>query len=112
MKILKEEPLRNQRQFKHDFVQGRDGKFYKILTFQLYDAAPPPEFQNFEVNIQEVSAGGTFKELIVPHMKRFFTKQEALTHHEMLLVKMDDVLELVEVKEHKKEDAKAEENAH
>ena len=107
MKVIKELETKNSRQLRHHFVQGRDSRFYKVLTFQLYDRQPPREFPNFEVNIQKVFENGSFKELVVPYLKRFFKKEEALIHHDSLLEKMDELLNLEEPKTHKKEEKAA-----
>lgn len=75
-------------------VRGRDGKCYKILTYRLYDRPPPPEFQNFELNVQLVQEDGGFQELFVPYFRRFFDQAKALEAHERLLAHFDDTLEL------------------
>ena len=59
MKILQELPLvQRARQLRHTFVQGRDEKYYKILTFKLYDFKPSPEFATHETNVEEVNERG------------------------------------------------------
>jgi hypothetical protein len=87
-------PRVGTRQLRHTMVKGIDTKHYKILTLQLYPSEPPPEFHNFEVNVQRVDEDGTYKELIVPYFRRFYKKDEALEHHEKLLTKLDETLEL------------------
>lgn len=111
MKILEELDLKT-RQLRHTLVQGRNGKFFKVLTYQLYDATPPPEFHNFEVNVMECDARGRFRELNVPYYARFFSKEEALKHHEEVLANFDTLLQLEEAAGHKAEGAEKEEAKH
>lgn len=96
MKVIEELALKHGRQLRHTMVQGRDEKYYKVYTFQLYENAPPAEFANFEVNVQEVEADGTFKILFQPLLKRFFVKAAALEEHQKLLDGFDDALKLEE----------------
>lgn len=96
MKVIEELALKHGRQLRHTMVQGRDEKYYKVYTFQLYDTAPPAEFANFEVNVQEVEADGTYKVLFQPLLKRFFAKSAALAEHQKLLDGFDDALKIEE----------------
>lgn len=113
MKVVREIPSKYTRQLKHTLVQARNGKHYQILTHQLYDRTPPPEFHNFEVNVQEVNDQGKFRELIVPYYRRYYSKDEALAHHQFLLETFDETLAIEEAKvEHKKEEKKEEEAHH
>jgi hypothetical protein len=103
MEVIKELEPSHARQLRHTFVQGRDGNYYKILTFQLYEMAPPPEFANYEVNVQKVDKQGRFNELVVPFLKRFKVKEDALRLHDELLKEFDNILKLEELKEEKHE---------
>lgn len=94
MKKIKDCPPAYARQLRHTQVQGRDDKFYKILTQQLYDRQPPPEFANFETVVNEVDEQGRYFVLVMPHLKRFMTREEALKHHEDLLDNFDERLQL------------------
>ncbi len=107
MKAIKELELKHTRQLRHTFVQGRDGNYYKILTFQLYDMPPPSEFANYEVNVQLVDENGRFKELVVPYLKRFKIKDDALKLHDVLLKDFDNILKLEAPKEEKHEEKEA-----
>lgn len=107
MKIINEIPPRHTRHLKHTFIQGRDGNYYKVLAFQLYDTTPLAEFANFEVNVQKVNSDGKFKELIVPYLKRFKKKDEALKHYEELINDFDSFLKLPEVANEKHEEKEA-----
>jgi hypothetical protein len=104
MKILEELAPEFDRQLKHTWVQGRDEKGYKVLTLQLYDKQPPPEFANWEVSVVEVDDRGKIRTLVQPVLKRFFDKKVALDYHQRLLESFDDTLKLAEAKkeEHKK----------
>jgi len=94
MEVLRELDPRPPRQLRHTMVRGRDGRCYKVLTHQLYDRTPPPEFHNFEVNVQQVQENGGFKELNVPFYQRFYDKAKAMQAHDRLLEKFDDTLAL------------------
>jgi hypothetical protein len=104
VKILSELPLvQRARQLRHTFVQGADEKFYKVLTFRLYDFKAPPEFATHETNVEEVNERGGRTVLVQPLIKRFFNEAEATAFHQDLLEKFDEVLRLQppEKKEHK-----------
>jgi len=103
VKILEELKPEWERVLRHTYVQGRDGKHYKVLTVQLYDKQPPPEFPNWEVNVEETDDRGKRRVLVQPVLKRFFDKKLALDFHGKLLETFDDFLHLVEPKkeEHK-----------
>jgi hypothetical protein len=95
MKILRElEPVARARQLRHTFVEGIDGKHYKILTFRLYDFAVSPEFSTHEVNVEETLENGGRKVLVQPLIKRFFKEAEALAFHQELLESFDQALRL------------------
>lgn len=98
MKVIEELALRHGRQLRHTMVLARDEKHYKIYTFQLYDTEPPSEFPNFEVNVQECEADGTFRVLVQPFLKRFFRKGLALDMHQKLLDDFDEMLQIPEPK--------------
>ncbi|MBI4564648.1 MAG: hypothetical protein HY716_08170 [Planctomycetes bacterium] len=104
MKVIEELKPAFDRQLRHTWVQGRDGKSYKILTLQLYDTPPPLEFPNWEVSVVEVNEHGAFRTLVQPLLKRFFEKNRALDFHDRLLDTFDEFLKLPEAKkeEHKK----------
>lgn len=102
MKVIEELALKHDRQLRHTLVEGRDGKFYKIYTFQLYDTAPPAEFPNFEINVQEVQEDGAFDVLVQPFLKRFFKKELAVDMHQQLLDDFDEMLKLDQPKAQKK----------
>jgi hypothetical protein len=102
MKVIEELPLKHKRQLRHTLVQGRDEKHYKIFTFQLYDTAPPAEFPNYEVNVQECEADGSYKVLVQPYLKRFFARGLALDAHQKLLDEFDEALKLEEPAKHAK----------
>ncbi|HZN62334.1 MAG TPA: hypothetical protein VFC90_08005 [Planctomycetota bacterium] len=104
MKILEELAPEFDRQLKHTWVKGRDEKGYKILTLQLYDKQPPPEFPNWEVSVVEVDERGKIRTLVQPLLKRYFDKQVALDFHQTLLETFDEFLKIPEPKkeEHKK----------
>jgi hypothetical protein len=105
MKILQELPLvERARQLRHTFVQGLDGKHYKILTFKLYDFTSPPEFSTHETNVEEVNDHGGRTVLVQPLIKRFFREEEAVAFHQELLEKFDETLRL---KAPEKKEAKA-----
>lgn len=90
--IKPEHPL----QLRHTWVTGRDTKHYKVITVQLYETQPPPEFPNWEVNVQEVDERGKWRVLIQPVLKRFFDRRQALMFHQELLEKFDEALKLQE----------------
>ena len=104
MKVLEDLAPEFDRQLKHTWVQGRDEKGYKVLTLQLYDKQPPPEFANWEVSVVEVDERGKIRTLVQPILKRFFDRKVALDYHQSLLETFDDTLKLAEAKkeEHKK----------
>lgn len=106
MKLLQELPLvPRARQMRHTFVQGRDNNYYKILTFRLYDKTPPPEFPNWETNVEQVDERGARRVLVQPLMRRFFNKDEAVAFHQRLFDHFDEMMHLPEPeppKEHKK----------
>jgi hypothetical protein len=104
MKLLEELAPEFDRQLKHTWVTGRDEKGYKVLTLQLYDRQPPPEFPNWEVSVVEVDERGKIRTLVQPLLKRFFDRKVALDFHQTLLETFDDFLKLPEPKkeEHKK----------
>jgi len=105
MKILQELPLvERARQLRHTFVEGLDGKHYKILTFALYDFKPPPEFATHETNVEETKENGGRQVLVQPLIKRFFREDEAMAFHQELLEKFDETLRL---KAPEKKEAKA-----
>lgn len=105
MKSLKELPLVAQaRQLRHTFVQGADEKYYKVLTFKLYDFTPPPEFATHETNVEEVNEQGARFVLVQPLIKRFFNEPEAVAFHQELLDNFDGILNL---KAPEKKEAKA-----
>ena len=105
MKILQELPLvQRARQLRHTYVQGKDEKHYKILTFALYDFKAPPEFATHETNVEEVNENGGRTVLIQPLIKRFFREEEAMAFHQELLEKFDETLRL---KAPEKKEAKA-----
>ena len=101
------------RQLRHTFVQGADEKYYKILTFRLYDFKVPPEFATHETNVEEVNEKGARYVLVQPLIKRFFSEKEALDFHQELLDNFDTLLNLKapEKKEHKAAPGKAEGSA-
>ena len=95
MKILQELPLvERARQLRHTFVQGLDEKYYKVLTFKLYDFNPPPEFATHETNVEEVNERGGRTVLVQPLIKRFFREDEAMAFHQELMEKFDEILRL------------------
>ncbi len=97
MKLLQELPLVDRaRQLRHTFVQGKDGKHYKILTFQLYEKPPPREFPNWETNVEEVNEKGARFVLMQPLIRRFFDQAEALAFHQTLVDTFDETLKLKE----------------
>ena len=105
MKILHELTPEFDRQLKHTWVKGRDEKDYKILTLQLYDRQPPPEFPNWEVSVVEVDERGKIRTLVQPMLKRFFDRKIALDFHQNLLETFDAALKIPEPpkkEEHKK----------
>lgn len=105
MKILQELPLvERARQLRHTFVEGLDGKHYKVLTFKLYDFKSPPEFATHETNVEETNERGGRTVLVQPLIKRFFREDEALAFHQQLLETFDQTLRLKapEKKEEKK----------
>src|SRR2546426_8266868 len=105
MKNLKElELVPRARQLRHTFVQGADEKYYKVLTFKLYDFTPSPEFATHETNVEEVNERGGRTVLVQPLIKRFFREDEALAFHQQLLEKFDETLRL---KAPEKKEAKA-----
>ena len=95
MKILQELPLvERARQLRHTFVQGLDEKYYKVLTFKLYDFNSPPEFSTHETNVEEVNERGGRTVLVQPLIKRFFREDEAMAFHQELMEKFDETLRL------------------
>jgi hypothetical protein len=105
MKVLQELPLvERARQLRHTFVEGLDGKHYKILTFKLYEFAVSGEFATHETNVEEVNERGGRTVLVQPLIKRFFREDEALAFHQELLEKFDETLRL---KAPEKKEAKA-----
>ncbi|MBI2932059.1 MAG: hypothetical protein HYY16_10455 [Planctomycetes bacterium] len=107
VRIIEELTPEWQRVLRHTFVQGRDGKHYKIITFQLYEKTPPPEFPNWEVNVEEVDERGKRRVLVQPVLKRFFDKKFALDFHQRLLDGFDEALHLPEPKKEEHKGAKA-----
>jgi hypothetical protein len=108
MKILEELPLvARARQLRHTFVQGQDEKYYKILTFRLYDFHCPPEFSTHETNVEEVNARGGRTVLFQPLIKRFFREDEAMAFHQELLEKFDETLRLKAPEKKEEKPAKA-----
>jgi hypothetical protein len=108
MKILQELPLvARARQLRHTFVQGQDEKYYKILTFRLYDFHCPPEFSTHETNVEEVNARGGRTVLFQPLIKRFFREDEAMAFHQELLEKFDETLRLKAPEKKEEKPAKA-----
>ena len=110
-KIIREEPpKKHARQIRHTFVQGQDGKHYKVITFGLYDWEPEPEFHRFETNVQECDERGKWRVLVQPLLKRFFKQEHAEKFHDQLLQHFDQVLKLPVPKvEKKKEEPKPDE---
>ena len=104
MQILEELKPEFDRQLRHTWLKGRDGKGYKVLTLQLYDRQPPPEFANWEVSVVEVDERGCIRTLVQPLLRRFFDRGIALDFHRMLLETFDTHFKLAEPKkeEHKK----------
>lgn len=94
-RIVREEPLvERARQLRHTLVQGRDSRFYRVITFKLYDLEPAPEFHRFETNVQECEENGTFRVLVQPLLKRFYRQEHAVKFHAELLEHFDSVLNL------------------
>jgi hypothetical protein len=105
MKVLQELPLvERARQLRHTFVEGLDGKHYKVLTFKLYEFSVSAEFATHETNVEEVNERGGRTVLMQPLIKRFFREDEAMAFHQELLEKFDETLRL---KAPEKKDAKA-----
>jgi hypothetical protein len=105
MKVLQELPLvERARQLRHTYVEGLDGKHYKVLTFKLYEFATSPEFATHETNVEEVNERGGRTVLVQPLIKRFFREDEAMAFHQELLEKFDQTLRL---KAPEKKEAKA-----
>jgi hypothetical protein len=102
MKIVEEIAPEFDRQLKHTWVKGRDEKGYKILTLQLYDKMPPPEFPNWEVSVVEVDERGKIRTLVQPMLKRFFDRKIALDFHQTLLETFDEALKIPEPKKEEK----------
>jgi hypothetical protein len=105
MKILQELPLvARARQLRHTYVEGLDGKKYKVITFALYDFKAPPEFATHETNVEETNDHGGRTVLVQPLIKRFFREDEAIAFHQELLESFDQTLRLKapEKKEEKK----------
>ena len=103
MKLVEEMKAEFDRQLRHTWVVGRDAQNYKILTLQLYDFTPPPEFPNWEVSVEQVDERGKRRVLVLPVLKRFFDKRLAIEFHQQLMESFDDFLKLIEPKkeEHK-----------
>lgn len=101
VQIIEECKAEWERVLRHTHVTGRDGKHYKVITFQLYDHTPAVEFPNWEVNVEETNERGKRTVLVQPLLKRFFDRQVALDFHQKLLETFDDALKLQEPKEHK-----------
>ena len=95
VQILQElEPVVRARQLRHTFVQGADGRHYKVVTFRLYEFPAGPEFATHETNVERVEAGGGRRSLAQPFLKRFFDEKEALAFHQKLLDGFDEILGL------------------
>ncbi len=95
MKILQElEPVARARQLRHTFVQGADGKHYKVLTSRLYGFSVGPEFATHETSVELVNPQGGRRALVQPFLKRFFDEPEALAFHQEILDKFDETLRL------------------
>jgi len=107
VRIIEECAPEWERVLRHTFVEGRDGKHYKVITFQLYERTPPPEFPNWEVNVEETNERGKRTVLVQPLVKRFFDRKVALDFHQRLLDGFDEILKLPEPKEHKPKPAEA-----
>jgi len=112
VKILEELAPEWAEVLRHTFVQGRDGKHYKIITFRLYPTTPPPEFPNWEVNVEETDERGKRRVLVQPVLKRFFDQKVALDFHAKLMDGFDDYLHLAEPKEEHKPKAGEAKAAH
>ena len=110
MKILQELPLvARARQLRHTYVEGVDGKHYKVLTFKLYEFKVSSEFATHETNVEEVNERGGRTVLVQPLIKRFFREDEAVSFHQELLEKFDETLRL---KAPEKKDEKAAKAGH
>lgn len=95
MQILRElDPVPGARQLRHTFVQGTDGKHYKVLTMRLYDFPVGPEFATHETSVEQVTPEGDRRVLVQPFLRRFFAEKEALAFHQELLEKFDETLRL------------------
>lgn len=94
MEVVRELGAERPRHIRHTLVKGGDGKFYKVLTFRLYDMDPPDEFHNFEVNVMLCDEHGRFSELFVPYYRRTYSQEEAVRHHAELLQTFDETLAL------------------
>lgn len=95
MKLIKELPLQRQtKDFRHTLVQGRDGKFYTVTSWALYDRQVADWHENFEVMVNETKEDGTWDVTNGVYMKRFKTKDDAVEHHTWLLARFDETLKL------------------
>ncbi len=112
MKLIEELAPSWERVLRHTYVEGRDGNRYKIITFQLYGPQPPPEFPNWEVNVEQTDERGARRVLVQPVLKRFFDKKLALDFHGKLLENFDTFLHLPEPKKEEHKPAKAAEAKH
>ncbi len=101
--IIREEDLVEQaRQLRHTFVQGRDGRHFRVITFKLYEFEVPQEFHRFETNVQECDDRAKYQVLVQPLLKRFYREDHALKFHEQLLEHFDRVLKIPEPKTEEK----------
>lgn len=96
MKILGEEPLRHKRQLRETSVQGRDGKYFRVVSIRLYDQDPPAEFPNFEVTAYEVDEKGKRYSLTTHYLKRFMSETDARKNHDNLIADFDNLLGIPE----------------
>jgi hypothetical protein len=95
VQILQElAPVARARQLRHTFIQGSDGKKYKVLTMRLYDFPVGPEFATHETTVEQTGPGGGRRVLVQPLLMRFFSEPEAMAWHQELLEKFDDTLHL------------------
>ena len=99
MKIISETPPKYSRQLRHTIVEGGNGKFYAILTQQLYDRQPHPEFPNYEVAVNETDINGKFKVLVGIYLKRFCAKEDAVATYQKILDNFDELLNIPQKQE-------------
>lgn len=96
MRMIEDNETAAGRQLRRTLVEGRNLATYSVVTRQLYDRCPPPEFPNYETVVQHLPSSGGWTELVVPLQKRFHKQEDSLAFHDALLKDFDAMLKVPE----------------